>query len=310
MTTHIPSTEHLQKEIFAREFLKIAKQDLIAAKVLHRNELYPQALFFLQQSVEKGYKAYHLLSEQGVDNGKISRKDMTIWDIGHVPTKITEKQASDAAERFLKIKNQIDSFPNPEEIYANIGIDFSEMIQQFSTLKNTFAEISSSQRTTKKIRRCVLNNIINEMYISIKKSDRITREFRNITFDDMTKDKMKKKSLDLFLPIIKNSPEHAKKYTDMINDLFGENFQQIEPYIRISMQNRFESGCVNVIYSNLSIITQAHESSTRYPGFSCSPLKEYTRRHPIIQRFNTLTRFAETAHNKFNWILSSMENLQ
>jgi HEPN domain-containing protein len=291
-----------QKKYFAWEFLKIAKQDLIAAKVLHRNELYPEALFFLQQSIEKGYKAFHLLLESENGKGDTTKKDLTLRKISHTPTRISEKIASDAEERLQRIKRDIDSFPNSDEIYAKIGPDYSKLVQHISDSKEAFSDISSNPELSKEMRRHNLNKILDELCHLKQQGDHFIRDIKNITFDEATKKKMKRKHEEICTPIFRHFPEQGKEYNDKINDLFGENFQQIEPIFKIVIQRYVDAAYIIEVYSQLSVITQAHVSSTRYPCINNTPQKEYTRRHPIIQQFNKLIRLADNAHRKFDYL--------
>lgn len=48
---------------FAETLFEIARTDLEAAKCLFEQELYPQAVFYLQQSVEKATKSFGLLKD-------------------------------------------------------------------------------------------------------------------------------------------------------------------------------------------------------------------------------------------------------
>lgn len=46
----------------AEILLEISKKDLEAAKCLYENKFYSQAIFYLQQSVEKAAKSFGLLT--------------------------------------------------------------------------------------------------------------------------------------------------------------------------------------------------------------------------------------------------------
>ncbi len=46
----------------SKTLLEIAKKDLEAAKCLYEKELYPQAIFYLQQSVEKAAKSFAIMT--------------------------------------------------------------------------------------------------------------------------------------------------------------------------------------------------------------------------------------------------------
>ncbi|MCD6371860.1 MAG: HEPN domain-containing protein, partial [Candidatus Aenigmarchaeota archaeon] len=64
-----------------KELLEIAKKDLESAKILYKNNLYPQAVFFFQQSVEKANKALGLML-------KLVKEDELKNYIRHKPIKI------------------------------------------------------------------------------------------------------------------------------------------------------------------------------------------------------------------------------
>ncbi|MBZ5562941.1 MAG: HEPN domain-containing protein [Acidobacteriia bacterium] len=49
-----------------QRWLRYAESDLAAANILHQGGLYPQALFFLQQSIEKALKALILYRSRTV----------------------------------------------------------------------------------------------------------------------------------------------------------------------------------------------------------------------------------------------------
>jgi len=238
------------------------------------------------------------------------RKNLSIRNIGHISTKISEKMASDMEERFSKIKKDIESFPNHEEINEIIGVDFSELIEQFSELKRMYSSLSSCKELPKKMRLHELDNLLGELYSMLKMSNRAVRNIQNIIFDDVMKEKMKQNALKTISPFLKYSPALTSEEIDKINKIFGTDFTKLEPILKIIIQNRFESGCINVIYSNLAITTQSHESSTRYPNIENSPLTIYTLHHPLVRRFNALARLTRIAHRKFDDILSSEENLQ
>lgn len=310
MNSKLSLLKKSRKEFCAREFLNIAKQDLVAAKILYRNELYPEALFFFQQSIEKSYKSYHLFSEIGNTNTVDSTTSLSIIKIGHTPTKILERQASDMESRLKEIKRIVDTVPNHQEIYENIGVDYTELIQQFSELRQMSSQISANRNSQRQIRLHELNDVIVDLSIMMKQSHRLNRDITKISFNNASREQMKRKSLEMFTPIFKYFPEQAEKFTCEVDLVFGDDFGKFEPFFKIFIQNRSDAGCINVIYSQLSIITQSHESRTRYPGIDHSLVRVYSRNHPVIRRFNTLARYAEIANKKFDKIISSSGDLQ
>ena len=298
-----------QKISVAQNFLDVAKQDLTSSKILYRNSLFPQALFFLQQSVEKGYKSYHLLSELDNDKKDLKIGTLSTRKIGHTPTKITERIASKAEKRILSIKENIGLYPHPEEIYAVIGTDFSRLIRDLSESRKKYSQISKKSDMCKNINYNVLDELLSELFQLSRRSNETIRVIRNITFDESTKKRMKKEYEKLMIPIFQQIPGNSKNQIDEFTELFGDNFEQFEPTYKAFMEIFVESGYVNAIYAQLSVITQAHENLTRYPEIDKSPLLIYSQRHPIIRRFNTITWFTSIAHRKMdNFFIDTTSN--
>ena len=62
----------------AEIFMEISKMDLAAAKCLYKSGLYSQAVFYLQQSVEKAAKSFGLLTGTINENELKGRKVLDI----------------------------------------------------------------------------------------------------------------------------------------------------------------------------------------------------------------------------------------
>lgn len=58
------------------ELRNIAELDLKAAKVLNEKELYPQSIFYFQQSVEKANKAFALITNQVEEKDLLKETEM------------------------------------------------------------------------------------------------------------------------------------------------------------------------------------------------------------------------------------------
>ena len=84
-----------------------AKKDLQASKYLYNNALYPQAIFHIQQSVEKATKCF------GMIFGIISEKELK--KIGHNPIKIYEKEYEKMADKNKELTKLIEYYPNIEK---------------------------------------------------------------------------------------------------------------------------------------------------------------------------------------------------
>jgi uncharacterized protein (UPF0332 family) len=85
--------------------LKIARKDLEASRILFREKLYSQAVFFLQQSVEKAAKA------MGLREGWVSKEQLK-HNIGHRAWKVFTEISNIA----LKIQRQLEGVREEEHV--------------------------------------------------------------------------------------------------------------------------------------------------------------------------------------------------
>lgn len=87
----------------AEILLEISKRDLEAANCLYQNKFYPQAVFYLQQSVEKAAKSFGLLAKM-IDESELK------GSIGHNPLKIHKKIMDQQRQKIEEIKKGLKPF--------------------------------------------------------------------------------------------------------------------------------------------------------------------------------------------------------
>ncbi len=109
MKEEIKRRVEYQKEVdYAFELLRFSEEDLSASKILLDNKKYPNAVFLLQQSVEKSTKAFFLLNE-------IS-KSKELRDIGHYLSKKHLEGIKENQEKALNLREAIKKNPKLKEI--------------------------------------------------------------------------------------------------------------------------------------------------------------------------------------------------
>lgn len=86
------------------EFLKMANKDLKSSNILYEHHLYPQAMFYFSQSVEKANKAFAL------STGKYTEKDML--DIRHDSTTIYKNAIIETKRRYKKLQRDLEKLPD------------------------------------------------------------------------------------------------------------------------------------------------------------------------------------------------------
>jgi len=88
---------------FAETLFEIARNDLEASKCLFERELYPQAVFYLQQSIEKATKSFGLLND-------VIKED-ELKHVSHNPLKVYKKSIEKQKKKIERIMDAIEKVP-------------------------------------------------------------------------------------------------------------------------------------------------------------------------------------------------------
>lgn len=111
--------EDVRDEQLAKLYLIIAKKDLEAAELLYKNKFYPQALFYLQQSIEK--TAIAVLWHYGIYDDlrqQIARRNgHSGWTSPHNLVRQSFRLLSDGFINFITNLNNINLFGMPADQY-------------------------------------------------------------------------------------------------------------------------------------------------------------------------------------------------
>lgn len=233
------------------ELLKIAQSDLRASTILYDNELYPQAIFYFQQSVEKASKSYGLLS------GVITDADLK-KEIGHNAFKIYTK--------FIEKRKEA----NPSVI-REMGDPFLTL-EELTTLK---------QHSLRQVDRGLINlNLIfkqpyNENHIDTHEKE-IKISLKNIEYfiEDELKRIRRMTDVNIIMKIINILINVSKLHHDKLKRKMTME--------SIARQGMLFSVIESVLY-NFSDIFRSHSTTTRYPEKERTPIKTYTKNSPIVK---------------------------
>jgi len=133
--------------------LKIARKDLEASRILFREKLYSQAVFFLQQSVEKAAKA------MGLREGWVSKEQLK-HNIGHRAWKVFTEISNIA----LKIQRQLEGVREKKHVFLNIvAHDLIPLLEEY---KKEEKNMGSPSKTDEKI-----DSAINLLYPVLKSGE-------------------------------------------------------------------------------------------------------------------------------------------
>ena len=251
-------------------FFETAKSDFRSAKILHENEEYANAIFLLQQGVEKLAKSYGLINKIIQPNG--------IKKISHNPKRVFEKQIEIHQEEFDKTASIENLFPdlfrfqtNEEEVnLTGYNEKFREASNSMSQLNpNDFLWISNEDLNT-------IKNQINEIDTELE-----------INFKDFRKD-----FPDLFKNIISQIESNINvELIEVKEVLENEEFipameNILKEYIPMSLKIMK----VHLTLFFFSLITSGHNQLSRYPCLCCGeiPKNNYTKEDVIVDRYDEI----------------------
>jgi HEPN domain-containing protein len=303
--------DNSKKRQAARDFLEVSNQDLKSADILYAQKKFPQAIFYFQQSVEKGYKAYHLsISEKIAVKSHKGKNSIDFNGIIHKPTKITKNMIADSLTRLRITKDTIDSSPNKEKIYSKIQIDYPSLINQMEAAQNFYSinSFEDSYKPQKNSRE--LDIQIYQLKEAIHQMNRFNRKVKKQLFTDDIISEMKAESIELMQVLVDSFNQSFQNQLDDWGKNFDTETLKNEKIMKFWIIHHVDSSCINTIYSNLSRISENYAVCSRYPDINFSPIRFFTNRLPIVKRLTPLISIAKVANKKMNFYLNPSEKLK
>lgn len=261
----------------AKELLEIAERDLEASRTLHENKLYPQAVFYFAQSVEKANKSLATLVN---DHSERYLSDK----IGHESINIHQKNSRMTQQKFNKILKQSEKHPLYKELpffqkeeIKDIVRQSDNNIQTIDTIRKQsddliFIKATDINRWLKKIR--------DEKY-------QINEEIK--TFFELNIDKDEwSQNINEILELLTNSnvPKEAilKLREETENIDFDVTWDAMKYYYLI----HYKDALLTIPLFYLSVITLPLTNIARYPENGKSPLEIFTKKLPLVRKLPNL----------------------
>lgn len=273
---------HEQDIQTAQRFLAIAQQDLNAARCLYDHEYYPQATFYLEQSVEKGLKSFAIFA------GMITEKEAR-RPISHQTMRIYSKTTTDFKDRIGTIDSKIHSDPRLERMFEGI-IDSLRLSSQVDRALGFIQTVSTENVVTISKDNKRLRNYL----VSLKK---LHREYNDIqdfvqqfTINETEFRAFKKMLLNMVKRYYEEQPDEFKEVKKEIDEKLTYDFfvKSIKDYLLLFLPPVF-------IYSTFFYLSRllAPHALSRYPEGDFDPLEFYNRQLPLIQEFPLLADMTE-----------------
>jgi len=277
----------------AEEFLKIAKKDLEATKILYENKLYAQALFYFEQSVEKANKGFALTSN------KYSEKDML--DFNHDVTRIYKDNIIEQKRRYENLSrnlNQISELNNTEFV-KNFDIE-SKKKECEESLRN-LAEIQTGRNDLIFISTCEIRDILTEISENDKEMKDSIKSVSNFRLTENDWEEMKN---DIFKQFENPNNNNFASSLQKEMDDSKLNIQELETGIKKMYLQMIHLMSVFFYLYPLGILTLPHAVIARYPKEDKSPMDIYNQKLPIIKHLPDLIK----QHSKALKILNKYYN--
>lgn len=282
MTTHIDG-----EDVVVDELLVLAQGDLQASLTLSQAKKYRQSIFFLQQTVEKTFKAL----------GKYTRLTDDVRSLNHTPLKAVKDSAAKSKEYLktvltyaendetldyiLKSQNVIPAIES-DKIDEVVDTSMTELIQK-SRNHNLSAESLQTLLSEISLRYKWCENALKQLkagQLSPRTRKQIESIFRLATIVDVGKHDLEEGKAELF---------NDFAWTEVVldNPQIYKNDIMVVILVDIALD----------IVENLAIITSSHVTRTRYSDDkeNFHPEEYYTEERPIVKIIPDLQTYAQVS---------------
>jgi len=275
---------------FAETLFEIARNDLEASKCLFERELYPQAVFYLQQSIEKATKSFGLLND-------VIKED-ELKHVSHNPLKVYKKSIEKQKKKIERIMDANEKVPKLGEAKLIKDLNFRNYHKKIAEFLTWLGSLSFEE--TLFIQKSKLRFVIQEL-------DNLESELEGVTINSneellkVSLEESKKASMEILDAFYEFSPQKIEKVKEDLNIKLDLNL--MKEVIR-AIQSAPIKKAIYVTYSlyYLSLIMLPHAIVTRYPDNNHNPLEIYNKNLPLIQLFGDMVEIMEKT-------LSKLENL-
>lgn len=277
---------------FAEILFEIARTDLEAARCLFEKEHYPQAVFYLQQSVEKATKSWGIVSDI-IKEGDVKK-------VGHDPLNVYMEPIKEQKELLERVIGTIEKDEKLENLTVVKKFDVKKVLQ---VTADTSTMIESSNKGSKEIPHS------QEGLIRLTMKDLEMLESQE--------------HLKLLRVPIEDFYEIADDYAELLemcqelnlkNEFLKELLEKLVTLRLMRDMDRIvrppikDATYVEFSLFYLSLIMLPHAIITRYPFTNHDPLEFYNKNLPLIQLFDELAEIMEKTLSKLGILLTDSKD--
>lgn len=271
---------------------KVAVKDLKAAKSLYSQKLYAQAVFSMQQSVEKATKSFGLLL-------KMTTPTDLQKNVGHKTSKMYLKGMEEYSETMTELQTISANYPQIMTTGVLSKFDFDNFAQKTNQDLNTFKSLKPHSFFNLRLRE--IENILAQLEECQKGFDKFVEHMDRLDKEILFK------AYDQIIDTLKafNTPE-TDLACEEINQMLGDE-EQVEMLMQSMKLYQKMMGVLMPLFMNLyclGLLFDPHATKTRYPyeDTQSNPLEIYHARMPLIKKLPELMNVLEKS-------LKTMKNL-
>lgn len=280
------------------ELLMIAKKDLQASRVLFDNRLYPQAIFFFQQSVEKANKAFALVTNQ------VTEKEL-LFDIGHVPTRIYKKAIKQQQIKYEQFDQHLTIVPELKEVNILKNINVQKVIKNFEDFLEFLEYIDKERHNSIYMSAGDIRRYLKEIESSKKDVRDNLNEISKFKLNEVWEE-TKENIVEMYNVYLKYNPIQVRKEIENLEKL---DVYEFENSIKIYLKFLLIIQCLSVSLLNLAIITLPHSINSRYPQNDLTPRIIYKKTLPIVRKLPELFGLQHDILNELRKFKTNFEEI-
>lgn len=280
-------TEALKNPQFAHKLLAMAHQDLKAARHLYSGGFYPQAVFYLEQSAEKGLKSFSIAL------GIIDEKEAKL-DISHRTLKIYEKTTRSLRQRIVTLQENLKKIPSLEAFY-NKRLNFCDAAKQLDVSLAQLRVLSKQGDEALSLSEEDLKKHIKTLNDLARYSKRASAKIQKKALSPSDFRAIERFLTEMVDAALADQPVHLNSTKEEIRTKF--TFETYEKLTKELLAESIPPMTTFQSFFQLSIILQPH-AIARYPKSDFNPVEFYKPDLPLIKCLSKLADITERVLNQ------------
>jgi len=279
--------------VLAQNSLKNARADLKSAKVLYESECYPNAIYHLQQSLEKSWKSFGFY--YGIITEGMARSNDIIGHKGSkvcIRTIVAFKKVVGYTRREVKALKNLRETDTTDQtavvLNEDLIIQFDHGVDELITGLNNF---TANEDKIRGMPYDEMKKIIDPLMQLDSSLNETVQKLDDPQIKAEICEKIRDGSYKFWRPLVAGSP-HADK---ILRECLWEKLTD-DVIVHLMKCTLRGVGVTGPLFP-LAVITQVHEQTTRYGMDNHSPDEIYTATHPMIQLFPQIHAISETTLN-------------